>query len=396
MTQTTTSDSTQDAGESVPLDAAYIRYSSEVEHDDPDFAQTLQAVLERAKRHVAESVQAEGSGRAVRDAHAKGYGLARAEVEILAGLPAAYAQGVYATPGHHEALIRFSNGSPHIGADMLLGPSAGMGLKIFGINGPTLLEDEADSGTMDYANINAPVFFANSVEHYTFIVELFLSPLPSIGATHAQTRQRLHRFLYNFLTGMGQLPTEEWVWDELLAFLSLRRIKPINVLLSTYWTMGAVRHGAYIAKVRMAPVPHYAAQVTRRDLDLASAPDVYRPALVEELREHAYEFNIQVQLCTDVEQMPVEDLTVEWPERLSPFVTVAKLRLPQQEIEGEAIFEAMDAISINPWRCPEEHRPLGNIQRARKEAYRQSSILRHQLNRQVRQEPQNLAAIFGA
>jgi hypothetical protein len=39
---------------------------------------------------------------------------------------------------------------------------------------------------------------------------------------------------------------------------------------------------------------------------------------------------------------------------------------------------------------------LGNIQRARKEVYRQSSILRHQLNHQERWEPKNLAAVFGA
>jgi hypothetical protein len=55
----------------------------------------------------------------------------------------------------------------------------------------------------------------------------------------------------------------------------------------------------------------------------------------------------------------------------------------------------MDAVSITPWHCTEEHRPLGNIQRARKEVYRQSSLLRHQLNHQMRKEPENLAEVFG-
>jgi hypothetical protein len=48
-----------------------------------------------------------------------------------------------------------------------------------------------------------------------------------------------------------------------------------------------------------------------------------------------------------------------------------------------------------PWRCPEEHRPLGNLMRMRKEVYRQSSILRHALNHQIRREPENLAEVFG-
>ena len=66
----------------------------------------------------------------------------------------------------------------------------------------------------------------------------------------------------------------------------------------------------------------------QRTLDLTSAPEVYRPALVAELRDRPYEFDIQVQLCTDLDHMPVENLTVRWPENISPFVTVAKLRLP--------------------------------------------------------------------
>jgi hypothetical protein len=41
--------------------------------------------------------------------------------------------------------------------------------------------------------------------------------------------------------------------------------------------------------------------------------------------------------------MPVEDVTVEWPEALSPFVTVAKLRIPQHDISAEDNLEKMGA-----------------------------------------------------
>jgi hypothetical protein len=374
----------------------YVRYSPEVERADPTFEQSLKTAVDDVTRYVAESVKAPGATRAIRDAHAKGYGLARGEVEILGGLPAEYAQGVYATPGRHEALIRFSNGSNLAAADALLGNVAGMGLKIFGVDGPTLLEDEPDSGTFDYALINNPVFFVNTVEHYIFIHELVLfSGTPPADESPEQARTRTHQFLHDFLTGRGTLPPEEWTWDELGAYLSLLQIKPLNLLLSTYWTMAAVRHGDYIAKVRVAPAQAYADQVVRRLLDPASAPDVFRPGLVAELRERPYEFDIQVQLCVDLVHMPVEDVTVRWPEALSPFVTVAKLRLPQQDIGGDENIAQMDATSMTAWRCPEAHRPLGNIQRQRKEVYRQSSILRHQLNHQVRKEPKNLAEVFG-
>jgi hypothetical protein len=373
----------------------FVRYGPDVERADPNFESALQSAIEDIKRYISRPLETAGGVRAVRDEHAKGYGLARGEVEILDGVPAEYAQGIYARPGRHEAMVRFSNGSHQTGADALLGNVCGLGLKLFGIDGPTLLEDEPDSHTFDYAMMNYPIFFANTVEHYVFIHELvlFAGP-PPCDETPEMARARSHQFLHDFLTGMGKLPPERWAWDELGAFLALAHVKPENLLLSTYWTRGAVRHGAYIAKVRVAPVQEYADRVVWRVFDPANAPDIFRPGLVTELRERPFEFDIQVQLCVDLEHMPVEDLTVAWSETLSPFVTVAKLRLPLQDIEGDDNFEKMDATSMTPWRCTEDHRPLGNIQRARKEAYRQSSLLRHQLNQQVRKEPKNLAEVF--
>jgi hypothetical protein len=367
------------------MSMSFIKYTPDIEAADPRFDETIQTVIAKTERYIAGSVTTEGTGRAVRDAHAKGYGLVRAEVEILDRLPAEYAQGIYAKPGKHDALIRFSNGSPHAGADARLGGATGLALKMFGIDGPTLFEDEPDTHTFDYATIDAPIFFCNTVEHYLFIQELFLEA-PVYFAKGTPGR---HRFFKDFVTGKGTLDEDQWAWEELFAFLRVAQLPPVNLLLSTYWTMGAVRHGDYIAKVRFAPDPASAEKVVQRSLDLASAPEVYRPALVAELRHRPYGFDIQVQLCADLARMPVEDVTVEWPEQLSSFVTVAKLRIPQQDISGDDNLEKMDALSFTPWRVTAYHAPLGNIMRARKEVYRHSSILRHKLNNQQRAEPRS-------
>ncbi len=365
------------------MSAQFVRYTPDIEAADPDFDKNLQIVIDKTEKYIAGSVATEGTGRAVRDAHAKGYGLVKAEVEILGQLPAEYAQGIYAVPGNHGALIRFSSGQAHVAPDSLLGPAVGIALKIFDINGPTLLEDEPDTGTFDYATINAPVFFCNTIEHYLFIQDLFTDA----GEYFSQGRQGQHRFFRDWVTGKGTLDEDNWAWEELFAAISLSQIRPVNLLLSNYWTMGAVRHGNYVAKIRIAPVPEFASTITRNTLDLASAPEVFRPALVAELRERPFEFDIQVQLCADINRMPVEDLTVEWPEQLSPFVTAAKLRIPQQDISGDDNLEKMDAMSFTPWRVTAEHSPLGNIMRARKEVYRHASVLRHTLNHQQRKEP---------
>jgi hypothetical protein len=365
------------------MTSGFVPYTPDVEVVEPRFDENLKTVIERTEDYIARSVTSEGTGRAVRDAHAKGYGLVRAEVEILDRLPAEYAQGIYASPGTHGALIRFSNGSPHAGADARLGTAMGLALKMFDIEGPTLLEDEPDTHTFDYTNINGPIFFCNTVEHYLFVQELFLQA----PTYFAHGPSGAHRFFTDFVTGKGTLGQEDWAWDELMAMLKLQQIPAVNLLLSSYWTMGAVRHGDFIAKVRITPDSGFAEAVLRREINPSLASEVIRPALVAELRERPYEFDIQVQLCADLQRMPVEDLTVEWPEALSGFVTVARIRIPQQDISGPDNLEQMDTLSFTPWRVTAEHAPLGSMMRARKQIYRHSSLLRHALNHQKRAEP---------
>ena len=57
------------------------------------------------------SLKTEGIGLVVRNAHAKGYGRPgenlKSSVECRRN-----AQGIYAKPGRHEAMVRFSNGTP--------------------------------------------------------------------------------------------------------------------------------------------------------------------------------------------------------------------------------------------------------------------------------------------
>jgi hypothetical protein len=375
----------------------FLRYSPGIEAPDPNFESALQVVLEDLRQQVTASPKLDGAGLALRNAHAKGYGLARAEVEILPDIPPEYAQGIYARPGRHEAMVRFSNGQPHAGIDRVLGAVCGIGLKIFGIEGKKLLEDEPDSTTFDYAMINYPIFFANTVEHYIFVLRVGAkaSAPPPPTELPQEKRARIGRFLHDFVTGMGTLEPENWAWEELAAIAQFIQIPFVNLLLSSYHTMGAVRHGDYVAKLRVAPVKEFAERVQRRALDPNLSTQVFRPALVAELKERPYEFDIQVQLCTNIYQTPIEDVTVKWSETLSPFVTVAKLRLPQQDIGGDDNLDRMDATSMTPWRVTEEHRPLGNIMRSRKEVYRTSSMLRHQINKQARKEPKNLAEVFG-
>lgn len=63
-----------------PWGLEFVRYRPDVEVVDPKFDQWLKRVLDRASHYTADSVTSEGQ--TIRSAHATGYGLARAEIEI--------------------------------------------------------------------------------------------------------------------------------------------------------------------------------------------------------------------------------------------------------------------------------------------------------------------------
>jgi hypothetical protein len=98
-------------------------------------------------------------------------------------------------------------------------------------------------------------------------------------------------------------------------------------------------------------------------------------------------FDFMVQVQTDPNRMPIEDASVVWPEKLSPLVTVARLRLPAQEFNSVEQLGFADNLSFNPWHSLADHRPLGNQNRARKAIYRELSILRQTMNGVPHVEP---------
>jgi len=361
----------------------FVRYAPDIETFDPRLDEVLAQIIDWWEQKVRESPDAEGSGRAVRGAHAKSLGFARAEVDILRDVPAPYAQGVYAKPGRHDALIRFSSASPHLGPDARLGHALGFAIKIFGVDGPKLIDDEPTANTFDLVLKNTPFFIANTARHYLFIQEI-TTDLPQYLA---RGQSGFHELLTDLLTGKGTLAESDWAWDELFAFVKAATQTPVsNPLLTPYWTMAAVRHGDYVAKVRVAPGADSAANAIHRDLDLDSGPDVFGPALTHELQTRAFNFDLQVQLCTDLKAMPVNDATVEWPEALSPFVTVAGVHLPQQDISRPENVERGDALAFNQWRVTADHRPLGEIMEVRR-IYSASARVRRTLNHQPQREP---------
>jgi hypothetical protein len=122
-------------------------------------------------------------------------------------------------------------------------------------------------------------------------------------------------------------------------------------------------------------------------LPLRPPDDYLRAAMVNALDEGDVELDFRLQLQTDPFLMPIENNGVLWPEKLSPRVSVATLRLPKQKFDSPAQMEFAKKLSYNPWHTIAEHRPLGNQSRARQQMYFALSQLRHDMNDVPRYEP---------
>jgi hypothetical protein len=112
-----------------------------------------------------------------------------------------------------------------------------------------------------------------------------------------------------------------------------------------------------------------------------------RDAMVRTLATADWSFDFMVQVQTDPHRMPVEDATVKWPEELSPYVPVARLRLPAQRFDSDAQLAFADVLRYNPWHSLPAHRPLGNSNRARRRMYAELAELRQAMNQVPHVEP---------
>lgn len=100
-----------------------------------------------------------------------------------------------------------------------------------------------------------------------------------------------------------------------------------------------------------------------------------RDALQHDLQsEQCIDFQVQFQ--TDVDLMPIEDAAVTWPEDISPFVTLAKIKLPPQTLE----IAECEKMTFNPWNALAQHRPLGGINRVRRQVYDSLGKFRNEHN----------------
>jgi hypothetical protein len=301
------------------------------------------------------------TGSAHRDAHAKAHGCVRASFRVDDKLPPELRQGVFQEGRVYRAWIRYSNASGRSQNDSV-DDVRGMAVKLMGVPGPKL--DAGEKTTQDFLLITGPAFFVRDAADY-------------VEFTKAANAGKPLRFFFR-----GWNPFR-WRYHELRKALALVHAKTTNPLGARYWSVAPFLMGE-TGPVKFSARPCAPPPSERPD---KKDPDFLRAAMSSQLRNGGACFEFLVQVRKDPKQMPVEDPTVEWSEKVSPFRKVATIDIPSQRFDGSERQKFCENISMNPWHAVPEHRPLGGINRVRRVVYEAISKLRHDLNGAARAEP---------
>ena len=123
-----------------------------------------------------------------------------------------------------------------------------------------------------------------------------------------------------------------------------------------FFTAAPIAYGPYAVRVKLAAASSEVNAAASQDW----AADIYG-----RLENGPLNYDLQVQFFSDEEHTPIEDASINWQ---APYLTVARLAIPRQ-LPDPTFGEEVEAARFDPWNAVVEHRPLGEVMRARKVAY---------------------------
>ncbi len=322
------------------------------------------AKLEETLKNIREKTFAD-SGEPLRSVHAKSHGILKATLTVAKGLPAVLAQGLFAKPGSYPVVMRFSTLPGDVLSDDVSTPR-GLAFKVIGVEGERLPGSEGDV-TQDFVMVNAPAFSAPTAKK-------FLGSLKQVAATTDRI-EGLKEVISHVARGTEALL--EAFGHKSPLVVTLGGQPATNILGETFYTQTPFLFGPYIAKFSLKPVSVGLTGHTGKKLDVHERPHALREAVIHHFDKEGGEWELQVQLATDLDAMPVEDSSVPWPEGTSPYITVARLSAAVQNAWSDENRRAVDdGLSFSPWHGLAAHRPLGGVNRARNGTYRNSAAFR--------------------
>jgi hypothetical protein len=295
---------------------------------------------------------------ALRAGNTKTYGVVKGAFRVEPGLPPELRLGLFAEEREYPAYVRFAGPGPLAPPDPKDNGILSLGLKVMDVPGEKLSDDEMR--TQDFTCISSPTFTTPDARENSKLQRQIYKGTP----------------LFYFIN-----PFDSHILDGVMqALYSRLNANPLDL---RYWSCAAYLFGKGRAiQYTFRPSPPRRSKTPR-----SPSADYLREAMAARLRETGADFDFLIQFQSDAHRMPVENASVVWPERMSPYIKVATLHIPKQVFDSPGQLAFDRNLSINPWHSLPEHRPLGSQNRVRRMIYLELSKYRQRMNQDARIEP---------
>ena len=343
----------------------YLPYSPTTEHANADEQETIDGII-KGMTGQSETVE-KREQHAVRASHAKSSACVVGELIVPEGLPPELAQGLFAKPATYKIAARFAQGPGETLGDRV-STHRGMSIKVFGVEGDKLPGHDVD--TQDFVLATGTTFPSGTAKG-------FLRDGTVIGGSAGMpevVKSAVSSTMRNFNRVLHAFGTESAKAD----FFGHPFSHPMA---EGYFSQAPVRFGNYVAKLGVVPVAAEQLALADWRLDPREDEDGFRHAAIAYFGAHDAAYELKAQLQADAELQPIEDASVDWPVEISPYRTVATIRLPRQDAyEPKRVHYFDEVMTFRPAHSLAAHRPLGSVMRARLRVYKALSDFRHSEN----------------
>ncbi|MBS9780402.1 MAG: catalase [Moraxellaceae bacterium] len=291
-------------------------------------------------------------GNIKRDAHPKALGLLKAEFSVLKNIPKELQTPIFQAGKTYNSLIRISNASGSVQSDKEK-DFRGFAIKLIGVEGERFATEQQTQDFLLMSNETMPL---GTVPLFRDAVYYSIKSNMALGGL---------KFL--FTGNLGKL---------IALTKSNNDTSPLDI---TYWSTTPYQFGNTQVKYKLVPT-----STIKSKLPSPLTDSYLTDNMANHLQKDKATFDFYVQKFIDEEKTPIEDASIAWQ---SPFIKVATVTIPKQNINSKERFQLAENLSFSPANAINEHKALGGLNRARTAIYQSISNYRHQRNNQPLIEP---------
>lgn len=296
-------------------------------------------------------------GNTKRDAHPKTLGLVEANFSVLDNIPEELKNGVFKQAKTFKCWIRTSNASGKVQSDSEK-DFRGFAIKLLGAEGERINQDE--SQTQDFLLLSSKIIPFGTVKlfrdavYYTIIWNPIIFALKLLATGKISTLKALVKGKHNDTS-------------------------PLDI---NFWSTTPYKLGNKQVKYKVIPT-----STVKSKLPSKLSDDYLTLNMQKHLDKDEATFDFCVQLYHSAKTTPIENASIEWKEKNSPFIKIAEITIPPQQMNTKERFLLAEKFSYSPAHSLVEHQPIGGLNRARIIVYRLLSEFRHQRDSTTLLEP---------